>query len=264
MTGLDDLGSKIAGVLNAHDPEETARTMREERAAVLGGYGLPAARAQQAEREEHEHDSEQLAAGVVVFPTYEVPPFVAERFPRFDPADPSTWPEPDKCTEGRPWGIEPYGASLGDPVRRWENYLRRFGRPCRNRWKDPETRLCGTHVKPYRETLDRDRRRARANARLLRHLDLAKRLGVHGIVADGQASGVLLQADAVEDLLRLLARAGCPNCGRAIRPGERHLVIVAVSGPDDSPEPEYECLDTGDLPLPFAPPAETQTEPDPF
>lgn len=205
-----------------------------------------------------------MTAAVVSFPVYEVPPFVAERFPGFDPADPETWPEPDKCTEGRPWGLDPYGSVWGAPVGRWENYLRRNGRPCRNRWKDPETRLCGTHVKVWRDNVERDRRRAASNARHLAHLDLAKRLAAHGIVADGQPYGVLLQADAVEELLRLLTTSGCVRCGRLIAPGEQHLVIVGVSGPDDSPEPEYECLDAGDLPLPFAPPAETQTEPDPF
>lgn len=147
------------------------------------------------------------------FPSYEVPAFVLERFPGFDPADPSTWPEPDRCTDGRPWGLSSYPASgvLGSNVEyRWQQYLaavdtgkRPYG-ACRNRWKDERYRLCGTHLNPYLDAVIREERRRRAEERRLQHVDLAKRLAAHGIVADGQVSGVLLQADAVEGVLRLL------------------------------------------------------------
>lgn len=158
------------------------------------------------------------------FPTYAVPPFVLERFPGFDPADPSTWPEPEKCTEGRPWGLSVYdsGGSIGSNVEyRWQQYLRALDAPsspsgratrsiaagCRNRWKDERYRLCGTHLNPYVDGVIRAERRRSAEERRLRHVDLARQLGAYGIVADGQASGVLLQADAAEGLLRLLAEA---------------------------------------------------------
>lgn len=35
----------------------------------------------------------------------------------------------------------------------------------------------------------------------------------------------------------------CPSCHRIPEPGEDHEVLVGVHGPDDSPEPEYVCLD---------------------
>lgn len=160
-------------------------------------------------RDEH---AEQVVATAASFPVYEVPAEVLDRFPGFDPANPETWPEPDRCTEGRPWGHDAYGSTGRDLARRWENYLRRPAllRSCRNRWRDAETHLCGTHLRPYREAVERARRRVRVNERTLQHLDLAKRLGAYGIVADGQASGVLLQADAVEGLLRLLDRVSDP------------------------------------------------------
>lgn len=162
-----------------------------------------------------EVDSEVLTAAAS-FPTYEVPAFVTERFPRFDPADPSTWPEPDRCTDGLPWGHTAYSyGPTGPPAieDRWRQYLAALAserRPpgiCRNRWKDPEARLCGTHVKPWREAIERSRRRSETRARELRHLDLARQLAAYGIEGDGIAHGVLLRADAVEGLLRILAEA---------------------------------------------------------
>lgn len=149
----------------------------------------------------------------VVFPALPVPAFVAERFPGFDPTDPSTWPEPDRCTDGRPWGLSTYEPSgvLGSNVDyRWQQYLdavdagkRPYG-ACRNRWRDERYRMCGTHLNPYLDAVFRAERRKRAEASRLRHVELAKRLDEYGIVADGHATGVLLQADAVEGVLRLL------------------------------------------------------------
>lgn len=163
--------------------------------------------------------AEVVARAASGFPSYEVPAFVAERFPGFRPEDPSTWPEPDRCTDGRPYGFDAYepGGILGrDPSDRWQRYLaaldgvpsaRRRSRDlgCRNRWKHEDSRLCGTHDKPWRDGIENARRRLARNARELEHLDLAKQLGAYGIVADGTSDSVRLQADAVRDLLRLLA-----------------------------------------------------------
>jgi hypothetical protein len=151
----------------------------------------------------------EQAGAIVPFPTYEVPAFVAERFPGFDPADPSTWPEPEKCTEGRPWGHDAYGSVWGTPAGRWELYLGKGStRKCRNRWRDERYRLCGTHLAPFMRDVIDSARRERARQRIEQHLDLAKRLGAYGIEADGsRSSGVLLSADAVEALLGLLAEA---------------------------------------------------------
>jgi hypothetical protein len=178
----------IAGVLNAHDPQETAaraRTMREERAAY----------------------SRRLVESAYRFPTYEVPPEVAERFPEFDPANPETWPEPGKCTEGRPWGLDAYGNVWGDWPDRWRSYLtdRTIRNRCRNRWRSAETRLCGTHENSYRATVAHEAKRHRENTAYARHVDLAKRLDEHGIEATGTAAGVVLSGDTAEEVLELLA-----------------------------------------------------------
>jgi hypothetical protein len=162
----------------------------------------------------------EVVANSSGFPTYEVPAFVAERFPAFRPEDPSTWPEPDRCTDGRPYGFDAYGQTRAD---RWQRYLAALdavaastGRPptwtqrdlgCRNRWKHDDSRLCGTHDKPWRDSVRQAEARLRRNARELEHLDLAKQLAAHGIVADGTSDSVRLQADAVRDLLRLLGEA---------------------------------------------------------
>lgn len=168
-------------------------------------------------------DERVAAAG---FPTYEVPAFVRDRFPSFDPGDPATWPEPDRCTDGRPYGHDAYapGGALGTNLDyRWQRYLaaldagprpagtrRSFvdrDRGCRNRWKHDDSRLCGTHDRPWRDAIQSARRRVERNVRELKHLDLAKRLAAHGIEADGFADSVHLQADAVEELLVVLDEA---------------------------------------------------------
>jgi hypothetical protein len=174
------------------------------------------------ERDLYAAEVERAASG---FPTYEVPGFVAERFPEFRPADPSSWPEPDRCTEGRPWGHDAYPSSGASNYAdgRWRRYLAAVDaspRPkgarasfverdkgCRNRWKHEDSRLCGTHDKPWRDALFAARKRLERNARELEHLDLAKRLGAYGIEADGFSDSIRLQADAVRDLLRILAEA---------------------------------------------------------
>jgi hypothetical protein len=161
----------------------------------------------------------QLVETAGRFPVYEVPPFVAERFPRFDPADPQTWPEPDKCTEGRPWGIDAYGSVWGSPAGRWESYLTGSrARACRNRWRDPELRLCGTHVNAYRQLLTDNERRIARYAREEQHRDLAQRLAAHGIEADSSAAGVFLLAPAAEELLRRLERPVRPSGPHAPTP----------------------------------------------
>lgn len=143
------------------------------------------------------------------FPVYEVPPEVADRYPSFDPADPSTWPEPDRCTEGRPWGLDAYGSVWGNVADRWHAYLagQTMRNRCRNRWKDDGLRLCGTHANAYRRMRAEAQRRAATYAREDEHADLAKRLTAYGIEADGRATGVVLTADAARDLLRILAEA---------------------------------------------------------
>jgi hypothetical protein len=191
-----DARDLIAGVLNAHDPEASARKARdmiEERAAY----------------------AQQLAETAGRFPSYEVPPEVAARFPGFDPGDPRTWPEPEKCTEGRPWGIDAYGSVWGDPGRRWQAYLTGpHPRACRNRWKDPVTHLCGTHLNAYRQVLRDNELRLARYAREEEHGALAKRLGeLYSIEATGSVAGVILSADAARQVLDLLARGPVPLTG---------------------------------------------------
>lgn len=185
MTG--DARDLIAGVLNAHDPEATAGKVREQIAA----------------RREY---AEETARGG--FPVYEIPPEVAERYPSFDPADPSTWPEPDRCTEGRPWGLDAYGSVWGDAAARWRAYLSGpRPRACSNRWKRADLHLCGTHANAYLRTRDDATRRAAKYAREDENADLAKRLGAYGIEADGRSTGVVLTAESCRALLGILAEA---------------------------------------------------------
>lgn len=155
------------------------------------------------------------------FPTYEVPEFVLARFPTFDPSDPQTWPEPDRCTDGRPWGHNAYswgGATTrpGYHEDRWRRYLAAVNREascvrsvsrsrdlgCRNRWKHDDSRLCGVHDRPWRDSIAQARRAERRRQRVEENLDLARRLGEHGIEADGSSpTGVVLAPDAVRTLL---------------------------------------------------------------
>jgi hypothetical protein len=177
-----------------------------------------------------------VTASTAAFPTYEVPAFVLERFPAFRPEDPSTWPEPDRCTEGRPWGHSAYAVtgSANGVEDRWRRYLRALDagpRPtgarrsfvdrdlgCRNRWRSEEYRLCGTHLRPFLDGLRERDRAARVRDSTERYLDLAKRLAVHGIEGDARAAGVLLRADAIEGLLRLLDDRPFPSTDLTIPP----------------------------------------------
>jgi hypothetical protein len=173
------------------------------------------------------------------FPAYEVPSFVLDRYPRFDLTDPDTWPEPDKCTDGRPWGWSAYGGRITrreDADHRWRRYLDAVDRPrpagarrsfvdrdlgCRNRWKDERYRLCGTHLRPFLDRIADQQRADRVRASTEKHLALAHRLAAHGIESDARAYGVLLQANAVEGLLRLLSRpetAAWPSTDLTIPP----------------------------------------------
>jgi hypothetical protein len=168
-------------------------------------------------RESAEGDLARLTS----WPVHPLPAFVRERLPDLDLDDPSTWPEPDRCTDGRPWGHNAYSfgyareSDLADRWRSWfawrsatESGTRWSGtaKPCRNRWKYEESRLCGTHHRPWEDSVRRERQSARRYARIEQHLDLAKRLAAHGIEADGSSNtGVVLQADAVETLLQRLA-----------------------------------------------------------
>lgn len=54
----------------------------------------------------------------------------------------------------------------------------------------------------------------------------------------------------------------CPWCRRLPRADERHLVLAGTSGPDNSPEPEYVCLDRDDELLPMG--DEPVVVPDPW
>jgi hypothetical protein len=177
----------IAGVLDAHDPQASARKARD----------------MAQERLDYAREVVETAGR---FPVYEVPPEVAERFPGFDPADPSTWPEPTKCTEGRPWGLDAYGSVWGNWRERWDSYLtdRTIRNRCRNRWRDPELRLCGTHVNTYRQLLADNERRLARYAREEEHRDLARRLAALGIEATGFSDSVRLSADAARHLLDVL------------------------------------------------------------
>jgi hypothetical protein len=179
-------------------------------------------RARIEERDAYAAEVERAASG---FPTYEVPAFVADRFPEFRPEDPETWPEPDRCTDGRPYGFSAYeySGSAKGVEDRWRRYLAALDagpRPagarrsfvdrdkgCRNRWKHEDSRLCGTHDRPWRDAVFAARKRLARNARELEHLDLARQLSAYGIEADGFSDSVRLQADAVRALLVMLAPA---------------------------------------------------------
>jgi hypothetical protein len=190
---------------------------------TAGELNLGPARLSEADRIEARREAdEETVREAASFPVYELPAFVRDRYPNLDLADPSTWPEPDRCTDGRPYGFQAYGGLVDRTDRagivedRWRRYLAaldssssdrwtRHDLGCRNRWRHEDSRLCGTHDKPWREAIANARRRAARNARELAHRDLAKQLGAYGIVADGFPDSVRLQADAVRDLLRLLA-----------------------------------------------------------
>lgn len=190
MTSDRDL---IASVLNAHDPEATAAKVK----AMTD-----------ARREYAEEDAKRYAG----FPVHPLPGFVRERFPDLDLADPSTWPEPEKCTDGRPWGHNAYSyghSSSAQVEDQWRAWLAggRGARPCRNRSKYEDSHLCGVHDRPWRDGKTRAENAARRYRRIEDHLDLARQLGAHGIEADGSSNvGVVLRADAARDLLRRLAR----------------------------------------------------------
>lgn len=201
-------------------------------------------------RNEH---AREVAASAHRFPVYELPEFVRERFPDLDLADPSTWPEPDRCTDGRPYGFDAYGVSgiANGAEDQWRRYLAALDagpRPararrsfvdrdkgCRNRWRYDDSRLCGTHDRPWRESIEAARRRVARNAREQEHRDLARQLAAHGIVADGYADSVRLQADAVRDLLRILDEA-VRRAGGTITAGV-HL-IEEVTAPPSEPWPD--------------------------
>jgi hypothetical protein len=184
----------IAGVLNAHDPEVTAAKVRAMTDA----------------RREYAEEEVKRYAG---FPAHPLPGFVRERFPDLDLADPSTWPEPQKCTDGRPWGYNAYSFGFSSSAQvedLWRSWLAggRGARPCRNRWKYEDSHLCGVHDRPWRDGKIRAEKAARRYARIEEHLDLARQLTAYGIEADGSSNvGVVLTADAARELLRILAEA---------------------------------------------------------
>jgi hypothetical protein len=181
-------------------------------------------------RESRREVIEETLAEARGLPTYEVPPFVLERYPEFRPDDPSTWPEPDRCTDGRPWGHNAYGLSgtLGsDPSYRWQRYLAavdtiaaapagrvptwtRRDLGCRNRWRDERYLLCGTHLRPFLDRIEDAARAARVRASTERYLALAHRFAAHGIEADGRAGGLVLRAESAEAILRLLDGRASP------------------------------------------------------
>lgn len=193
--GLDDLGSKIAGVLNAHDPEATAAQVS------------PRAQEMLAERVEQARETVALADWQRV----DLPPIAERAYPGLDLADPSTLPEPDRCAEGRPWGPDAYGSVWGTPDQRWAAYIE--GRPasmrnrCRNRWRDRATLLCGTHLNAWQRSLDDAAKRLRRHEWQTEATELCRRLGVHEVEAEPAPGGVLLRPDAARALAELLDHA---------------------------------------------------------
>lgn len=139
-----------------------------------------------------------------------LPPEARERFPDFRADDPSTWPEPDKCTEGRPWGLGAYSDANG--LRSWDSYLRGSDRQrCRNRARYDG--LCGTHYNVRHDRLSREARERAAREDGERALDLARRLAPHlaphGIALDATGRNLhldLRSADRLADVLDALAR----------------------------------------------------------
>lgn len=189
--GLDDLGSKIAGVLDAHDPEAAAAKVK----------------AMRDDRLDHARDTVALAD----WQRAELPPIARRAYPQLDLADPSTLPEPGRCAEGRPWGPDAYGSVWGTPDERWAAYIERapssMAARCRNPWKDRTTLLCGTHRNAWQRTLDDASKRLRRHEWQTEATELCRSLGVHLIDAEPAPGGVLLRPDAARALVELLDHA---------------------------------------------------------
>lgn len=136
----------------------------------------------------------------------DLPGWVRERFPGIDLAAPETMPEPGRCAEGRPWGADPYGMTGVTLDERWRRYVEapRSFRPCRNRWRDRATLLCGTHLAAWQRTREEAERRIGRERRWHEHTELARQLGVLGVVAEAGTAGVVLRPDDARQLIELL------------------------------------------------------------
>lgn len=154
----------------------------------------------------------ELRAERLAGPPVEVPAEVREqvlaRWPQLDLADPSTWPEPDRCTEGRPWGPGAYSDGERSP-HSWSLYLRGLGRVCRNRAKHDD-HLCGTHHRTRAARLLDDEKRDRREARRLRSVELARELCRLGVEATGTGP-VTLTHEAAEQLIARLSTTPTPD-----------------------------------------------------
>lgn len=137
-----------------------------------------------------------------------LPPDARARFPELNLDDPATWPEPDRCTDGAPFGPSAYGPGSIS----WDWYLRNLAQEeagrrvtngrCRNRGKFDH--LCGTHNKVRERRREEAERSARIRAAAERGLAIAHRLDALGVECDARGSGVQLseeQATRLADLL---------------------------------------------------------------
>jgi hypothetical protein len=141
-----------------------------------------------------------------------IPPEARARFPDLNLDDPATWPEPDRCTDGAPFGPSAYGTGGIGSSSAWTHYLRNVdteaaggkvwnGR-CRNRGKFDH--LCGTHDKVRARRREEAERSRRAREAQERGLALAHRLDALGVECDARGAGVLLseeQGNRLADLL---------------------------------------------------------------
>jgi hypothetical protein len=76
-----------------------------------------------AERADARLDDARAVIGSQAWDRVELPPIARQRYPGLDLTRPETLPEPDRCAEGRPWGVDPYGSVWGTPDQRWASYI---------------------------------------------------------------------------------------------------------------------------------------------
>lgn len=141
-----------------------------------------------------------------------LPAEARERFPDFDADDPSTWPEPDRCTDGAPFGPSAYRV-----YNRWESFLAQLDREQRNGRRDPGSprcrnaaktdHLCGTHDNVRRTRQAEEERSRAAEERRQVGTELARRVTAHGIPAENRGDAVLIHRADAELLLRVLDAA---------------------------------------------------------
>lgn len=185
----------------------------------------------------NEHTVAMLAAPDA-WASADLPGWVRDRFPGIDLREPATLPEPDRCAEGRPWGADPYGVTGLDLDDRWRRYVaRQVARPCRNRWRDRATLLCGTHLATWQRSRTEAERSLGRERRWTEATELARELGRLGVLAEANPGGVLLRpTDAhalverlsswpVEDERQVIALLADPD---GVKTEERAVAILGL------------------------------------